>query len=67
MKCRVCNYSGKAGTISQDDRNVTEGYGNLVGHLPQPIGFVGDITIDVCPICGTLSSTMNGKVKKPQD
>lgn len=63
MKCKVCGYEGNAGAISYVS---SEGWGALRGELPQPVGYVGAVTIDVCPNCGALSSTLNGHVKNPQ-
>jgi hypothetical protein len=59
MKCRVCNYEGEAGSISFQSSNGDE---FLCGRLPEPIGYVGAVEIDVCPNCGVLSSNMNCRI-----
>lgn len=63
MKCRVCGYEGEPGGI---DITSSDGYGSLVGRLPNPKGPVGRVKINVCTNCGSLSSDMNGNVKNPQ-
>jgi hypothetical protein len=60
--CLVCLYKGEFGTLSVFAGG--EYGGSMIGRMPPPIGHLGSVDILVCPECGALHSTMNGKIER---